>query len=383
MIRIFILLLSLGLYTTIHSENIKANVLVLPFVNEIKKDGKAQAQYDFLGQKIANEYRLLFSKTNGILLIDPKHIYEQVSILQKSGFSNNEKRIMEMIERMEKREGESAKFTHIVYGTYKQEGNNFFIKTEMKQRSGSKLLTIDEIDQKFPKLQAPELWQLQACSKAIYIVREYFQFSLFDSYTNACTFPQENKTAMEISKRHYYKILELEREYADWNQPNSCAKNCYSEESDDKINACLNSCEYSHKLQKIQLDVARLSISGYVGLSESPVNQEASFNRFKKASLGKIIQILKELPDNANLIVQGRISTKFSASPEVFEKSQKKAQIVLDYLSKEISQKNPDSQDYLKKLKIEACGDICIQDFPSQVDSSGKDNDVTFKVRSE
>jgi len=356
---------------SIFSETEKINILILNFLNK----NPEQVEYNFLGKKIAQEFESVLSKSKQIQIFPSKPISNQLELLYKKDPSLNS--VLDFLKLYKS----NKDFTHILFGEFEVHENQIFIDVRLKNHKDFNLEK--KLIIQFPELQKLEYWQLQACAKATYLAEQEFAISIYDAYTRACLKPNEPSLVQESSYKVYRQIQEIKLELSKLEKESSlqtCNQNCVLD-SEEKSIECLQTCPLLANLKEKNLEISQAYLSGYFGTEEVPRDLSTSVKIFREKYLDLIIQTLKNLPENSNLIIQGKISKKYSQEVDIFEKSRQKALKAKEILEKEILEQDKNAQQYLNKLKVEACADICFQEYPSQVDSSARDNDVTFRIR--
>ncbi len=369
------LLLLFGLYfcfvISIFSETEKINILILNFLN---KDPE-QVEYNFLGKKIAEEFESVLSKSKQIQIFPSKPVSNQLNLLYRKDPSL--KSVLDFLKLYQS----NKNFTHILFGEFEVHENQIFIDVKLKNYKDfnlEKKLIIH-----FPELQKLEYWQLQSCAKATYLAEKEFEISIYDAYTRACLKPNESSLVQESSYKVYRQIQEIKLELSKLEKENSlqtCNQNCVLD-SEEKSIECLQACPLLANFKEKNLELSQVYLGGYFGTEEVPRDLSTSVKIFREKYLDLIIQTLKNLPENSHLIIQGKMSKKYSQEADIFEKSRQKALKAKEILEKEILEQDKDAQKYLNKVKIEACADLCFEEYPSQLDSSARDNDVTFRIR--
>jgi TolB-like protein len=358
----------------------KITVLVLDFINASESNSSFQS--DFLGQKIAEEFRFVLSKSKNIEIFSADPLYKQLRIFQKPNFGSNQGKILKFLERYEQRMQVSP-VAFILSGEYRQKGDQIFLKMELRSRNEGTLVLVENVDRDFPQLNGAELWQLNACSKAVFLAEKQFEIRIYDGYIEACGKPHDSGTVLESSKRVWVKLQEDEKILARLDQTGQskiCPQKCLAESDEEKILHCFQTCQLTTSTQRKNLELSKIYLGGYEGLALVP-SEEKAIHKFRDNYLETLIETLKNLPSNTQLVIQGRISKKYSDEKDIFEISKKKAEKAKEIIQKEILGVSKENETLVKKIKIEACGDICFQEFPPQIDSSYKDNDVTFRIR--
>lgn len=354
--------------------NDKTKIIILDFVNQSSQS----PQYDLLNSKIANEFRFIFSKSTTLEVLNLQKLYPSLVEIQKNRDVNSYKKIINKIQ-LYLNSQNAGSFDYIIAGEFLVENKNLQISYRLYQNTEGLKLALERKPVFDNSLALASYWRFQACGEALELVNSFFKREIYDDYTKKCKNPKQTSEILENSLEVYRKIQSLEQEFAfseTSTTRNLCLSQCYNETQEAKILQCLKSCDINY-LQDTQKALSKIQIKGYKKLNTTPENYESNWKNFKEESLNSILFILKTLPDDYTLSVQGRVSKDFSNHPKILEVSKQKAETVKERLAQEISSIDKSYSELIEKLQAEGCADLCFSEYPLQLE----ENSVTFRIR--